>query len=106
VIQLRYQLNYRGVGDQFLAGAREFSPLHNIQTDSGAHPASYPMVLEIPSPEANRLERDTDNSPLLVTIQNNVWIYGSTSLYVITVWCFIKQGTDLPQLLLPEIINY
>jgi hypothetical protein len=28
---------------QFLAGVRDFSLLHSIQTDSGAHPAFYPM---------------------------------------------------------------
>jgi hypothetical protein len=31
------------VGVQFLVGARDFSPLHSNQTDSGAHPASYQM---------------------------------------------------------------
>jgi hypothetical protein len=30
-------------GVQFPTGAREFSLLHNIETGSGAHPASYPM---------------------------------------------------------------
>jgi hypothetical protein len=28
---------------QFLGGARDFSPLHGIQTGSVAHPASYSM---------------------------------------------------------------
>jgi len=27
-------------------GAREFSPLQNVQTNSGAHPASYSMGTE------------------------------------------------------------
>jgi hypothetical protein len=30
-------------GPGFQAGARDFSLVHNIQTDSGTHPASYPL---------------------------------------------------------------
>jgi hypothetical protein len=33
----------RGIGVRFPAGAREFSLLHNTQTGSEAHPASYTM---------------------------------------------------------------
>jgi hypothetical protein len=29
------------LGDQILIGARDFSLLQNVQTDSGVHPASY-----------------------------------------------------------------
>jgi hypothetical protein len=37
-----YRLDSRGVRVRVPVGAR-FSHLHAIQTDSGAHPASYPM---------------------------------------------------------------
>jgi hypothetical protein len=30
---------------QFLAGERDFSLLHHVQTDSGANPTSYPMII-------------------------------------------------------------
>jgi hypothetical protein len=31
------------VGVRFLVGARDFSLVRSVQTDSGAHPVSYPM---------------------------------------------------------------
>jgi hypothetical protein len=37
-----YGLDGRGVGVRVPVGVR-FSPLHVVQTGSGAHPASYPM---------------------------------------------------------------
>jgi hypothetical protein len=35
-------------GVRFLAGARDFSLLHSVQTGSGAHPASCPMGTKVP----------------------------------------------------------
>jgi len=32
------------IGVRFLAGAANFSLRHRVQTGSGAHPASYPMI--------------------------------------------------------------
>jgi hypothetical protein len=42
-IALGYGLDDRGSRVRFPAGTGNFSIHHRIQTDSGAHPASYPM---------------------------------------------------------------
>jgi hypothetical protein len=38
-----YRLDDRMIGVRFPAGAGSFSLRHHVQTDSGAHPASYPI---------------------------------------------------------------
>jgi hypothetical protein len=38
-------LDSRGIGFRFLAGVRDFSLVHSIQTGAEAHSASYPMGL-------------------------------------------------------------
>jgi hypothetical protein len=43
IVWLGYMLDDREIGIRFLAGARYFSLLLNVQTDSVAHPASYIM---------------------------------------------------------------
>jgi hypothetical protein len=43
VWRLGYRQDDRGVGVRFPAGAKYFYLLHNVQTGSGAHSASYPM---------------------------------------------------------------
>jgi hypothetical protein len=40
--------------------ARDFSLFHGVQTDSGAHPASYPMALSL---GVKRPESEADHSP-------------------------------------------
>jgi hypothetical protein len=47
-------------GVRFPAGARDFNLLCNVQTGSGAHPASYPGAL---SPGVERPGRQADHSP-------------------------------------------
>jgi hypothetical protein len=39
-----YRLDVRGVAVRVPVGSRMFSSIHIVQTGSGAHPASYPMV--------------------------------------------------------------
>jgi hypothetical protein len=51
-------------GIQFMAGARDFSLLHRIQTGLGAHPASYYCVPGVVSPGVKWLGREADHSPL------------------------------------------
>jgi hypothetical protein len=46
-----------------MAGARDFSLFHRIQTGSGAHAASSPMGTEAFSPGLKRPEREADRSP-------------------------------------------
>jgi hypothetical protein len=41
-----YGVDDRISGARFLVGAGNFSLRHSVQTDSGAHPASYPMGRE------------------------------------------------------------
>jgi hypothetical protein len=43
-IALGYGLDDRGSRVRFPEGAGNFSLNHRVQTGSGAHPASYPMV--------------------------------------------------------------
>lgn len=45
-IATRYKLDDQGVVVQFMIGEQDFSVLHNVQTGSGSHPASYIMVTE------------------------------------------------------------
>jgi hypothetical protein len=42
---------------------QDFSLLHNVQTGSGAHPASYPMGTGATSPELKRSGREADHYP-------------------------------------------
>jgi hypothetical protein len=39
-----YWLDDRIIAVRFSAGAENFSPRHHVQTGSGAHQASYPVV--------------------------------------------------------------
>jgi hypothetical protein len=45
-----YRLNHRGSKVRFPAGAGNFSLHHRVQTESGAHPASYPMGIGVSFP--------------------------------------------------------
>jgi hypothetical protein len=38
-----YGLDGRGIGFRVLVEAQDFSSLHVVQTDSGVHPAHYPV---------------------------------------------------------------
>jgi hypothetical protein len=42
---------------------RDFSLRHRVQTESGAHPASYPKGIGLFSPEVKRPGREADHSP-------------------------------------------
>jgi hypothetical protein len=44
VEQLGYRLDDQGFGVRFPAGGRDSSIHHNVQTGSGAYPASYTIV--------------------------------------------------------------
>jgi hypothetical protein len=75
-----------GLGDgvtrvRFLAGAGNFSLHHRVQNDSGAHPASYPMVLGALSLEIKRPGREANHSPQC----------SAEVKYVFMAWCLVKQ---------------
>jgi hypothetical protein len=61
------------------------SLLHSVQTDSGAHPASYPM--------RTRAE------------VKNAWNYTSTPRYVNTPWCLIKHKDNSTLLVMRTITS-
>jgi hypothetical protein len=50
-------------GVQFPVGARDFSLLHSVQTNAGAHPASYPMRIGTVSPGIKWPLCEADHSP-------------------------------------------
>jgi hypothetical protein len=47
-----------------IPGSVRFSLLHSVQTDSGAHPASYPVGTVGSFPGLKRPGREVDRSPL------------------------------------------
>jgi hypothetical protein len=51
------------VGVHFQAGARDFSLLHNVQTGSEAHPATYPVCTRNSSSEVKLQRHEADQSP-------------------------------------------
>jgi hypothetical protein len=59
-----YGLDDRAIGVRSPAGAKYFSSSLCVQTGSGAHPASCPMVPGVLSPGVKaRPGRDADHSP-------------------------------------------
>jgi hypothetical protein len=56
---------------------QEFSLLHVVQTDSGAHPASYAMGTGALSPG-----READHSPQTSAEVKKTWVHTSTPPYV------------------------
>jgi hypothetical protein len=67
-IALSYGLDDRRFDSQQWAG--KFSLHHRVQTSSGAHPASYPILMAH-SLGVNRLGREADNSPPSIAEVNN-----------------------------------
>jgi hypothetical protein len=59
---------------------QDFSPLHAVQTGSGAHPASYPMGTG--GGGVKRPGRQADHSPLYSAEDKNTRIYTATPPYV------------------------
>jgi hypothetical protein len=55
-------LDDRGSWVRFPAGAGNFSLLHRIQSDSGTHPASYPVGTGGSLPGVKQLGREAGNS--------------------------------------------
>jgi hypothetical protein len=72
-----YGLDDRDSGVQILARAGNFSLLHHIQTGSGAHPASYPMVTGGFLPLVERPVREADHLPPSSAKVQDVWRYTS-----------------------------
>jgi hypothetical protein len=74
----------------FLAGPEEFSPLHCVQTGSGAYPA-YEMDTTLLSPRVKWLGCEANHSPPSRAKVINMWSYTSTPRYIFLAWWLIKH---------------
>jgi hypothetical protein len=61
--------------------AEDFSPLHDVQTGSGAQPASYPVSTGSSFPGGKAAGRETDLSPQATAEVKNMSIYISAPPY-------------------------
>jgi hypothetical protein len=64
---------------------QEFSVLHIVQTGSGIHPTSFPVV-----PGLKRPGLEADHSPPPSAEVYNTWIYKSIPSYAFTEYCLIS----------------
>jgi hypothetical protein len=60
---------------------QHFSPLHVIQSGSGAHTASYPMDTAAVTPGVKWLGREADHPSPTSAEFSNTWMYTSTPPY-------------------------
>jgi hypothetical protein len=63
-----------------------FSLRHHVQTGSRAHPTSYPMGTEVPSPGIKQSGHEADHSPPSRAMVQNTWSCNSTPQYVFLEW--------------------
>jgi hypothetical protein len=78
----------------FPTGARDFSYFHSVQTNSGAHPASYTMGTR----GSFTVPQWSWPLTFIYCQGQEWWNYTSTSPYIIMAWCFImhRDFTFLP----------
>jgi len=69
----------------------ELPPHHRVQTDSAAHPASYPMATRDSFPDGIVDVSWADHSPPFSVKIENAWNYASSSPYSI-MWCLVKHN--------------
>jgi len=72
-----------------------FSLCHQVQTSSGAHPASCPMCKGASSSEVKRPEREANHSPPFSVKIKYGWNYTSTPQCIFMAWCIIKHWIHL-----------
>jgi hypothetical protein len=65
-----YGLDDRGSNP---GGGWEFSLRHRVQTSSGAHTTSYPLILGLTSPGVKRLGHEANHSPPCSVEAKNAW---------------------------------
>jgi hypothetical protein len=76
-------MSWTGEGLKFESQqGREFSLLKVVQTESGAHPASYPMVTGGSFQGGKASRREADHSTSTSIEDKKMWIYTSTPPYV------------------------
>jgi len=66
--------------------ARDFSFLRNVQTGSGAHPASYSVDEGGSFLAVNRVGREFNHPPSPIPKVKNEWNYTSTPLHIFMAW--------------------
>jgi hypothetical protein len=76
---------------RFPTGSGNFSFRHRIQTDSGAHPASYPVGTGCSFPEVKRPGCEVDHSPPSSAEVKNGWRCTSTPPHVCVAWSLLKH---------------
>jgi hypothetical protein len=82
------------IGVRFPAGAGNVS-LRHVQTGSGTHPASYPMVPGSLSLGVKRSVREADHSPpSSAEVKERVELY-LHSQYAFIAWCSVKALRQL-----------
>jgi hypothetical protein len=85
----------RGVGVRFSRGTRDLHLLHIVQTDSGAHPASYPIYTREFS--TSRLTLGPTQPPIryiLESFHRPAWLWGPLSLLSDIYWRVFIVQTD------------
>lgn len=81
--EVGYELEGRGIGVRFLAGSTDFSVFLGVQINSGAYPASYPMITRAPSPGLKWPGREASRLPAPNDEVMDEWSYAFTSPYVL-----------------------
>jgi hypothetical protein len=80
---LHYRLDDQKSGVRISGRGKWFSLLHNVQTGSGAHPATYTMVT---GDTCKQQGREADHSPPSSTEVKNAWSFTSTLSCALS-WC-------------------
>jgi len=81
-------------GVQFPAEVGNFYPHHRVQTGSGAHPASYPVVTWLFPSGVKRPGHEADHLPSASAVVKNAWGYTSTPPYVSVTCYLVKHGNN------------
>jgi hypothetical protein len=87
-----YWLDDWMIGIRFLKGAGNFSLRHHVHTDSGAHPASYPMGIGVSSPGGKAA--GAWGWPLASIYSRGQRMRGailSLPNYIFMAWCLVKH---------------
>jgi hypothetical protein len=72
-----------------------FSSLYNIDSGSGAHPASCPLGTGVNTSVQMSVGREVNhNHPYKIEVKN-ARSYTSTPQYICMAWCWVKHATDI-----------
>jgi hypothetical protein len=74
-----------------LTTGEDFSLAHKFQATSGAHTASYPLGIYVPSSGVKRTGREANHSPPSIAKVKNAWRYAATPPHVLMVRCTLDK---------------